>query len=156
MHRIVVTTIVLALGATGVWAQNLEAIKQRQDAMQTIARASAANYNMMIGKAPIDLAKVQAGLKTFQETMPKFKDLFADNAKGGDSQATPKVWAERAAFNAALEKFIADSKMAASGIKDEESFKKQYPAVAAGCGGCHKEKDGFAPKLGDSLKRVKW
>ncbi len=156
MHRIAVAAVGLALGASGVWAQNLDAIKQRQDAMQMIARASAANYNMMTGKAPLDLATVQAGLKTFQETMPKFKDLFPDNAKGGDSEATPKVWAERAAFNAALEKFIADSKTAASGIKDEESFKKLYPAVAAACGGCHKQSDGFAPRLGESLKRVKW
>ncbi len=156
MHRIAVTAIALALGATGVWAQNLEAIKQRRDAMQTIARASATNYNMMIGKAPFDAAKVQAGLKTFQEVMPKFKDLFPDNAKGGDSEATPKVWEQRAAFNAAIEKLVADSKTAASGITDEASFKKLYPAVAADCGGCHKEKDGFAPKLSDSFKRVKW
>ena len=156
MHRIAVTAIALALGATGVWAQNLQAIKQRQDTMQTVAKASAANYNMMIGKAPLDVATVQAGLKTFQEVMPKFKDMFPDNAKGGDSEATPKIWAERAAFNAAIEKFVADSKTAAAGITDEASLKKLYPAVAAGCGGCHKEKDGFAPKLSDSFKRVKW
>lgn len=156
MRRITIATVVLVIGATVAWAQNTEATKQRQDAMQTVAKASLTNFKMMKGEVPLDLAVIQSGLKVFQEQMPKFKELFPDNSQsGGDTQATAKVWSDRAGFNQAIEKFIADSKAAASGIKDEDSFKKLYPAVVANCGGCHKEKDGYAPRLGESLKRLK-
>lgn len=157
MHRIAIAVAAISvMGATVAWAQNTAIIKQRQDAMQTVARAGLTNFKMMKGEIPLDLAVVQSGLKVYLEQMPKFKEMFPENSQsGGDTQATAKVWAERAAFNQAIEKFTADTKTAASGIKDEESFKKLYPAVAAGCGGCHKEKDGFSPRLGESLKRLK-
>lgn len=154
MHRIAVTAAICVIGATAVWAQNADAIKQRRDAMQTVAKASGANFKMVKGDSPFDLAVVQSGLKTFQEVMPKFKGLFPEDSRTGDTEATAKVWEARAAFNQAIEKFVADSKAAASTITDEASFKQFYPAVSANCGGCHKEKDGFAPKVADSLKRM--
>lgn len=154
MHRTVVAVAALVLGTMVAWAQSTDVIKQRREAMQTMARAGTANFLMMKGDKPFDMATARAGLKTFQEVMPKFKDLFPDNSKGGDSEATEKVWEQRAAFNAAIEKLIADAKAAEAGTTDEASFKKLYPAVAANCGNCHKERDGFAPKLADSLKRL--
>lgn len=154
MYRIAATAAICVIGATAVWAQNADAIKQRRDAMSTVAKASGANFKMVKGDSPFDLAVVQAGLKTFQEVMPKFKGLFPDDSRKGETDATAKIWEARAAFEQAIDKFVADSKVAAAGITDEASFKKLYPAVSANCGGCHKEQDGFAPKVGDSLKKM--
>lgn len=154
MHRFAVTVAICLIGATAVWAQNADAIKQRRDAMQTVAKASGANFKMVKGESPFDLAVVQAGLKTFQEVLPKFKGMFPENSRTGDTEATAKVWEARPAFDQAIDKFVADAKAAAGQITDEATFKQFYPAVSANCGGCHKEKDGFAPKVTDSLKRM--
>ena len=156
MLRIVAAVAALAMGVTVVFAQNLEAVKQRREVMRTVAKASGANFKMTKGEAAFDLATVQSGLKTFQEELPKFKDLFPDDSKtGGDTDASPKIWQVKAEFQAAIDTFISAAKAAASAITDEATFKAEYPKVARSCGGCHKETDGFAPRLADSFKRLK-
>ena len=97
MLRIAATVAALGVGATVVLAQNLDAIKQRRDVMKTVANASGANFKMMKGDAAFDLAKVQSGLKTFQEQFPKLKALFPEDSKtGGDTDASSKIWQQRA------------------------------------------------------------
>jgi cytochrome c556 len=156
MLRIVAAAAALAIGATAVYAQNLDAIKQRRDAMKNIAKAGTPPFQMMKGQAPFELAKVQAGLKAYQDEGAKLKTLFpADSKTGGDTDASPKIWQAKSEFDAAIDTFIATAKAAAGSIKDEASFKADYPKVAASCGGCHKDTDGFSPRLADSFKKMK-
>ena len=147
---------VLAMGPTLVYAQNLEPIEKRRAAMKAIATAGTPPFQMMKGTMPLDLAKVQATLKTFQDEGAKLKTLFPENSKaGGDTDARAKIWQERAAFDKAIDTFVSIAATAAPLIKDEESFKAEYPKVAASCGGCHKDADGFSPALGESMKKLK-
>ncbi len=156
MLRIVAAVAALGIGATIAYAQNLDAIKNRRDVMKAIANAGITNFKMMKGEAPFDLAKVQAGLKIYQDEAAKLKGLFPDDSKtGGDTDASPKIWLERPQFNAAIETFINGAKAAASAIKDEQTFKAEYPKVVTSCGGCHKDADGFSPRLADSFKKLK-
>lgn len=156
MLRIVAAVAALAIGATAVYAQNLDAIKQRRDAMKNIAKAGTPPFQMMKGQAPFELAKVQAGLKAYQDEGAKLKTLFpADSKTGGDTDASPKIWQAKSEFDAAIDTFIATAKAAAGSIKDEATFKADYPKVAASCGGCHKDTDGFSPRLADSFKKMK-
>jgi cytochrome c556 len=157
MLRAILGLAALAVGAGVVLAQNLDAIKQRREAMSTIATASIGNYNMMKGETPFDLAKLQSALKTMQDQAAKFKGLFpADSKTGGDTDASPKIWQAKAEFEAAADGLVAAIKAAAGSIKDEATLKAEYPKVANSCGGCHKQQgDGFAPRLGDSFKRLK-
>jgi cytochrome c556 len=146
---------VLGGGTIAAYAQSQDAITQRRLAMRAIATAGTPPFKMSKGEEPFDLAKVQAGLKAYQTEGAKLKNLFPDNSKAGDTEAAAKIWTARAEFNAAIDTFIATAKSAAETIKDEASFKAGYPKVLASCGGCHKEADGFAPRLGDSFKRLK-
>jgi cytochrome c556 len=156
MLRIAATIAVIGIGATVVYAQNLDAIKSRRDVMKAIATAGTANFKMMKGEAPFDLAKVQAGLKVYQDEAAKLKSLFPDDSKtGGDTDASPKIWQQRAEFNAAIDTFISGAKAAATAITDEATFKAEYPKVVMSCGGCHKDADGFSPRLADSFKKLK-
>jgi cytochrome c556 len=156
MLRIVAIFAALGIGVTVVYAQNLDAIKNRRDVMRAIATAVITNFKMMKGEAPFDLAKVQAGLKIYQDEAAKLKGLFPDDSKtGGDTDASPKIWQERPQFNAAIETFINGAKAAASAITDEQTFKAEYPKVVTSCGGCHKDADGFSPRLADSFKKLK-
>jgi cytochrome c556 len=50
----------------------------------------------------------------------------------------PAVREKKAEFAAAFDKFDNDSNDAAAAIKDEPSFKTEWPKVSANCGGCHK------------------
>lgn len=155
MLRIVAVTAALGIGATVVHAQNLDAIKQRRDVMREIVKAGSVPFKMTKGEAPFDLATVQAGLKAYQEQGAKLKNLFPDDSKtGGNTDAAPKIWMAKAEFNAAVDAFVANAKEVAAAIKDEATFKTEYPKAVRSCGGCHKETDGFAPRLGDSFKKL--
>jgi cytochrome c556 len=154
-NSIVAGLVVFAIGTTLVYAQNLEPIAKRRAVMKAIATAGSPPFQMLKGTAPFELAKVQATLKTYQDEAAKLKALFPDDSKsGGDTDATAKIWAEKAAFEKAIDTFASIASTAASVIKDEESFKAEYPKVGASCGGCHKESDGYAPRLGVSLRKL--
>ena len=156
MLRVAATIAALGIGVTVVYAQNLDAIKNRRDVMKAIANAGITNFKMMKGEAPFDLAKVQAGLKIYQDEAVKLKGLFPDDSKtGGDTDASPKIWQQRTEFNAAIDTFINGAKVAAGAIRDEATFKAEYPKVVMSCGGCHKDADGFSPRLADSFKKLK-
>lgn len=144
------------LGGTIIaYGQNQDAISQRREVMKNIATAGSAPFKMTKGEEPFDLAKVQAAIKTYRGEAAKLKDLFPENSKTGDTDASPKIWSARAEFNAAIDTFISTAKAAADAIKDETTFKVEYPKVMRSCGGCHKDADGFSPRLADSLKKLK-
>jgi len=138
MLRIVATFAAIAVGATVVYAQSA-AIGQRQQVMKSIGGAMKEPGGMMKGETPFDLAKVQASLKTLSEQPPKMKDLFPDDSKAGDHGTLPVAWEKKAEFVAKFDKLAADATAATAAIKDEASFKAEWPKIGANCGGCHKE-----------------
>jgi cytochrome c556 len=141
MLRIVSAAAALALGATMVLAQNSAVIEQRQAAMKANAGAGKEPGAMNKGDAPFELPKVQASLKVFQEQAAKLKALFPDDSKtGNNTRALPAVWENKADFLSRLDKFAADAKAAESSIKDEASFKAEWPKlISNNCVGCHKQ-----------------
>lgn len=156
MRRFFVAASAVALVATVVHAQNLDVIKQRRQTMQDIAVASSANWKMFKGDAAFDLATMQSSLATMQAKFTSFKDQFPDNSKeGGSTDAKPAIWSDRAGFNAANEAAISAIKTAAQSIKDADSFKASYKAVADRCADCHKSDGGYTIRLGESFKKPK-
>jgi len=129
----------ILVGATAVYAQSA-AISARQEAMKAIAGAAKGPGAVMKGEAEFDLAKVHSSLAVYQEQAAKLKDLWpSDSKSGGDTAALPAVWEKKDDFLARFDKFVADAKTAAANIKDEASFKAEWPKVMSNCGGCHKE-----------------
>lgn len=156
MLRFVAVAVTVALGASAVYAQNLDVIKQRRETMRAIAGASGSVWKMYKGKAPIELAKIQTALKSMQDQLVKFKDQFPDNSnEGGGTDAKPLIWSDRASFNGAIDATIVDMKKAAEKISDEASFKTAYKPVLETCGGCHKVDGGYTIRLGESFKKPK-
>lgn len=143
MLRIASALAVIAVGATAVtavYAQNLDIIKARKESMKAVGGAAKEPGAMMKGDAKFDLAKVQASLKVYQAESAKQKDMYPDNSKtGGDTTVLPAVWDKKTDFNARFDKLVADAKAAEGAIKDEASFKTEWPKVMSNCGGCHKE-----------------
>jgi cytochrome c556 len=122
--------------------------------MRAVARAGGDPFKMMRGEAPFNLAAVQGVLKAIEDSAPKFKAAFPDNSRTGATDATAKVWESRAEFNAIIDKWVVDAKAAAGNIKDEMTFKAEYPKLAQTCGNCHGNRGGYAPGLGDSFRKM--
>ena len=140
MLRYVAAVAAIAVGASAVYAQNVDAIKNRQAAMKAMSTAAKEPGGMAKGEVPFALPKVQAALKTYQEQAGKAKALVPDNSKtGADNAALPAVWEKKADFDAKFDKFAADAKAAEAAITDEASFKANWGKVMGNCGGCHKE-----------------
>jgi cytochrome c556 len=139
MLRVVAAVAALAIGGTVVLAQNATVIDQRKQLMKANGGAAKEPSAMAKGEAPFELAKVQASLKGFQEQVAKLKVLWPDDSKTGETRALPAVWEKKADFLARLDKLAADAKAAEGTIKDEASFKAEWPKIVGNCGGCHKE-----------------
>lgn len=137
MMKTVIAAAAVAIFATGVAAQS-DVIKERQQLMKANGAATKDPGAMLKGEAAFDLAKVQKSLATYIDTSKKFGDLFPETSKtGGDTSASPKIWEDMAGFKAAIAKFGADATKASAEIKDEASFKANFPAVLKNCGSCH-------------------
>jgi cytochrome c556 len=136
MIRTVLAVAALALGVSVAAAQ--DPIAARRALMKNNGDQAKAGVAMIKGEAPFDLAKAQAILAAFQDTATKAPALFPDNSKtGGDTAADPKIWDNKADFNAKMAKFGDDSKAAAASVKDLDTFKAAFPTVGKNCGGCH-------------------
>jgi cytochrome c556 len=113
-------------------------IAARKAAMKAVGDSVAPVGKIMKGEAPFDLATVQRALATIQEKAKVLPTLFPDNSKtGGDTAALPHIWENKADFDAKYAKLGADAAAAAGKIKDEASFKAEFPNVTKNCGGCH-------------------
>jgi cytochrome c556 len=138
MRRLIAALAVVAIGATVVYAQNAAGISARTEAMKAFGGATKSPGGMIKGDAPFELPKVQASLKTIQETAGKAKGLFGDDTKTGDTDTLPAAFQNKADLFAKFDKLAADAKAASGAIKDEASFKSEWPKVVGNCGGCHK------------------
>lgn len=140
MLRFVTAAAALAMiTLTSASAQNLDAIKARQDTLKGMGKASEAPGAMMKGEAPFDLAKVKAALTVFQEGAAKLPELFPDNSKtGGETEALPVIWDKKQDFTDRYKKLAADAAAASTKITDEFSFQDEFPKVVGNCSACHK------------------
>lgn len=139
MLRFVAVAAALAIGATAVMAQNAAGIAARKETFKAMGGAMGAPAKMMKGEEKFDLAKVQASLKILEAKSAEVKNQFGDDTQTGDTKALPVLFTKKADVMARFDKLVADAKAAQAAIKDEASFKTEWPKVGANCGGCHKE-----------------
>jgi cytochrome c556 len=137
MIRSALVMVALAAGVTAVAAQS-DPIAARRALMKANGDQAKIAGAMVKGEAPFDLAKAKVVFTTFAESGEKAPSLFPDNSKtGGDTAALPKIWEDRADFDARLAKFAADARAAANSVTDLDSFKAAMGTIGKQCGGCH-------------------
>jgi cytochrome c556 len=133
----VVAMSALAVVVTAAFAQE-DPIKARQALMKSNGQQAALGAKMVKGEEPFDLAKAKAIFVTFQNAATKAPALFPDTSKtGGDTAADPKIWTNKADFDAMFVKLGADAKAAEGSVTDLDSFKAAFGNVGKDCGGCH-------------------
>jgi cytochrome c556 len=141
MKRTVVAVGALLLGIGAVMAQQ-NLVKQSQDTMKANAKNLGGVLIAMVkGEKPYDQATVDTALTQFEETAKKLPNLFPASVKGmkpeGDYSASPKIWEDKAGFDAKAASFGKVVSEAKGKIKDLDSLKATFPAVGKECGGCH-------------------
>jgi len=140
MKRVLVVGGALLLGIGAVWAQQ-DSVKQVQTLMKANGKNAGALSAMVKGEKPYDQATVDAALAQFTDTARQLPGLFPDSAKGekpgGDYSASPKIWEDRAGFEAKIASFAKTVGEAKGKVKDLDSLKATLPAVGKECGGCH-------------------
>jgi len=136
MIRTVLAVAALGLGLSVAVAQ--DPIAARRDIMKKNGDQAKLGASMVKGEAPFDLAKAKAIFAAYEDAAAKMPALFPDNSKtGGETTAAPAIWTGMDDFKAKFVKFGADSKAAAEKVKDLDTFKAEFSAVAKNCGGCH-------------------
>jgi cytochrome c556 len=139
MLRVLIAVAAVAVGATTVIAQQ-DAIAARKALMKATGGQTAVASKMVKGEEPFDLAKAKTVFTTYEDTATKMPALFTPDSKtGGDTAALPKIWENKADFEARFTKFGADAKAAAAKTTDLDSFKAAFGDVTKNCGACHNE-----------------
>jgi cytochrome c556 len=135
MSRIscVLAAIVVAVGATAVVAQN-DPISVRQGLMKKNSQHGKAVSGIVKGAQPFDQATVNAAFAQWADTAAQLPKLFPDNSKDGKTRAHPKIWSDRAGFNAEI---AALAKASSAKPTNLEELKTAYAAVNKVCGECH-------------------
>lgn len=135
--RLLVVSAVVLAGASAALAAS-PAIKERQDILKGFGDATKPVVAMLKGQAPFDLAAAQKALRTYEAGVKKLPSLFPPDSKTGDkTEALPKIWDEKAKFDAIYAKLGKDAAAALTTIKDEASLKSTFPKVLGNCKACH-------------------
>ncbi len=138
MRRTVVAAVVIAAGA-GVSLAADDPIHARKELMEANGKATKAVVAIMKG-APFNLETVQAALHSYINASEKAPALFPPGSeKGEKTEALPAIWKNKADFDARLAKLGEDAKAALAAIKDQATFKSDFPAVLKNCQGCHEK-----------------
>jgi cytochrome c556 len=141
MLRSIVVVGSLMLGTSVVVAQQ-DLVNQTQTLMKTNGKNLAGVLVAMVkGEKPYDQAAVDAALAQLDDTAKKLPTLFPESVKGlkadGDYYASPKIWENRADFDAKIASFAKVVTEAKAKIKDLDSLKATVPGIGKECGGCH-------------------
>jgi cytochrome c556 len=133
MIRTIAVLAGLAIGVTGVLAQT-DVISERKALMKKNSAHTKGIGAMVKGDAPFDAKAVNTAFTQWGETAAALPKLFPDNSKGGDTRALPKIWSDKAGWNAQIAAF---AKASAARPANLEALKAAFPAVSKACGDCH-------------------
>ncbi|ABE38862.1 cytochrome c, class II [Rhodopseudomonas palustris BisB5] len=141
MLRTVVVAGALLLSVSAVVAQQ-DIVDKTQKLMKDNGRNAMLLGAMAKGDKPYDQAAVDAALKQFDETAKELPKLFPASVKGlkaFDSKysSSPKIWDERAKFDAEIADFAKAVNAAQGKIKDVDTLKASFQPIGKQCGSCH-------------------
>lgn len=141
MMRTVVVVATLVLGAGAGMAQQ-DAVKVAQDTMKATGKNMGGVLGPMFkGEKPYDQAAVDAALNQFVDIAKKLPTMFPASVKDakweGDYSPSPKIWEDKAGYDAKIASFAKVVTEAKAKVKDLDSLKANFPGIGKECGACH-------------------
>ena len=121
-----------------------DAIMTRKSFMWSNGASAGLAVGMMKNEIEYSPAAGNAVLKSFMATSLAFGDYFPDGTDQGDTRASPKIWEDRAGFDAALAEFQEASASGAQaggreGPADLAAFQAAVGPILNTCNSCHEE-----------------
>jgi cytochrome c556 len=140
MIRTVAIVGALLFGISAVIAQQ-DAVKNAQTVMKGNGKSAGALVSMVKGEKPYDQATVDTALNNLDETAKKLPTLFPESMKGqqadGKFSSSPKIWENKADFDAHIATFAKAVANAKTSVKDLDTLKASMGPIGKSCGGCH-------------------
>ncbi|SFI22291.1 c-type cytochrome [Albimonas pacifica] len=146
--RLIASTLVAAIAAAGFgFAQAADVepriddpISLRQNMMKDAGAAVGIMGAIAKGEAEFEPRAVKAALLTLNAVALGFPSQFPEGAISEASEAAPAIWEDRAGFEAAAAKFIADSQQAKTmPATNADEMKAAMGVVASNCRACHEK-----------------
>lgn len=137
MRKLVFAISTLALVSSAALADPLA---DRKALMKANGAAAGALSSVAKGEKPFDAAAVLAELTTLAEDAQKMDPaiLWPAGSDTGDTRSSPKIWEDPAGFQAAIDKFRADTAAAvAAPPQDAAAVGAALGAIGANCSSCH-------------------
>lgn len=138
MIRAVLIACALMFGVASTAAQ-ADVIEDRKAAMKTISKSAKPAFAMLKGQAKFDLAAAKDALRKIGDNAKLSEKLYPAGSGKGKTRALPKIWENKADFDAKMMKLKTDAYAAQNKITDLASLKANLPGVMKNCGGCHKD-----------------
>lgn len=141
MRRAVLVIAAVLFGATAVVAQQ-DLIDQSHASMKANGKALGGTLSPMArGDKPYDQAAVDAALAQLEDSAKKIPSFYPASVKDvkqtSDYTPSPKIWDDKAGFDAAVSSFVKAVSEAKGKIKDLDSLKATLPTIGKSCSGCH-------------------
>lgn len=123
-------------------------IATRQALMDSLAASAGLAGGVQKGEIEYAPAIGKAALTAAAATALAYGDYFPEGSDSGETKASPKIWSDRAAFDAELAKFREAAMTAAAGAgkdgpADAAAFVELFKPVMGTCKSCH---EGFRLK----------
>ncbi len=111
---------------------------ERQLIMKNVGAATGAAAAMVKGQVEFNAVAAQLALRVMNNAAFGVGSLFPEGSEtGAETEASPKIWSDRAGFDAALAKFAADT-AGAEKITSLDGLKAAFGKATENCGACHK------------------
>lgn len=145
MKRLTTSVLVSALFAMGGTATTTtiafaDEISDRQAKMKVVGRSIGVVSKMAKGESNFDPAIALQAFINMKEAADGYELLFPEGTEtGGDTEAAPAIFTDRAGFEAKQADFEASlEKVTASEPADVEALRVSVGEVGANCGACHR------------------
>ena len=137
LKRVLVATAICLMGATAVIsAENQH--ENREATMKKIGGAMGALAGIAKGQAAYDAEVVKTALTTMKESITVFPTYFPAGSEKDDDESSPKIWENKADFEAKAAKLAADADMLLAQLPaDQAAVGAAMGTLGADCGACH-------------------
>lgn len=137
-------SLFLLTGGTVAWTQSSPAqtVEQRQQTMKSLFPSYYRDIAQVVRGQSNDVAGIATKASQASEAVKKVSQLFPPGT-GREAvpktRAKPEIWTQRADFDAALTRLIAETDAIGNAAKSGnlDAVKAQWLKVAEACGACH-------------------
>ena len=141
LKRLSLALFISATGlATSISMANADVIKDRQDKMKIVGKSMGIVGKMAKGQSDFDGQAALAAFVAMKDAAEGYETLFpAGTETGGETEAAPAIFTDRAGFEAKVADFEASLvKVTAAAPESVEALGAMVGEVGQNCGACHK------------------